>query len=87
MLLLAQVVLLCFFPFLNSSAASLDVIGKACAKLNSVFFSLPKKRRLKPPFHLIPWDLKGLQAAGEKDFSRQAQQLNLLLFDLKDRGD
>jgi len=35
--------LLCFFPFLNSSAASLDVIGKACAKLYSVFFPQPKK--------------------------------------------
>ena len=69
MLLLAQVVLFYFLPFLNSSAASLDVFGKACAKLYSVFFSYPKKRRPKPPFHLIHRDLKGLQAAGEKNLS------------------
>jgi hypothetical protein len=69
MLLLEHVVLLCFLPFLNSNAASLDVIGKACAKLYSVFFPQPKKRRPRPPFHLIRRDLKGFQAAGEKDLS------------------
>jgi hypothetical protein len=65
---------------------ALGILGKAYAKFYSVVSPNPKKRG-RSLFKLsIYWNLKGVQTAGEKDLSRQAKQLNLLFFNLKDGG-